>query len=227
MLACTKVLPTVLFQVRMDKSTLAAPKLSVSRWWLVPPWCSSRIYSPPPVTLVRQYLSHCCACTRTVFRSKSWNPLGTVLSGPQGLPPCEASGQVEPVWEIWLSGVNCQREKDFTIITAWKVESIIALLFPRTRGSGGFNGQCGGGGEMRAYLQQTATVSRPKWKFHCAKQRRRDGQCWRWKTDDKQSTGIWLRAPGICKRPSNPTNETILLDFTALSPVALSALGES
>ena len=112
MLACAKVLPTVLFQVRMDKSTLAAPKLSVSRWWLVPPWCSSRIYSPPPVTLVRQYLSHCCACTRTVFRSKSWNPLGTVLSGPQGLPPCEASGQVEAVWEIWLSGVNCQRERE-------------------------------------------------------------------------------------------------------------------
>ena len=206
MLACAKVLPTVLFQVRMDKSTLAAPKLSVSRWWLVPPWCSSRIYSPPPVTLVRQYLSHCCACTRTVFRSKSWNPLGTVLKWSS------SAATLWGKWPGWACVRNmafwCQlpeRERDFTIITAWKVESIIALLFPRTRGSGGFNGQCGGGGEMRAYLQQTATVSRPKWKFHCAKQRRRDGQCWRWKTDDKQSTGIWLRAPGICKRSTNPT----------------------
>ena len=91
-------------------------------------------------------------------------------------------------------------------------QSIIALSFSRTTGSGALNGQwCGGRNES---IFATATNSFcTKMKISLRKtfkqrrqRKRRDGQSWWWKIEHKQRSGICRRAFG---------------DFTAPSPIAL------
>ena len=156
---------------RQKETTLAPPKLSVSAK-MVPPWCR-KIYSLPcdPCQTIPQQHSntHC-----TVLGQNPGAHLAPPFTGHEGLPP-------ESKWPGWSSMRNsahwCQLPEILASVTASAVVGR-ASLHCLSQGPQAVGRLMGSGVvvEMRAYLQQPATVSVPKWKFHCAKLSNKEGR---------------------------------------------------